>query len=134
MSTLIGSPPKSKKSKRLSLCNINCKNLTHYLDVPGMYIVHISLEDRAASGPQKKKKINREKTTLPPSLQIKPTPKYTNVKHGTKIQEHTDQSQHIKHTKHTQARSERASKTPWNTSPIDEEETTGTGSIAPPKV
>ena len=59
MSTLIGSPPKNKKSKRVPLCNINCKNLALYLDVPEIYIVHISLEDRGASGspplpPQKK--------------------------------------------------------------------------------
>ena len=36
-STPIGIPRKNKKSKRVPPCNINCKNLAHYLDVPAIY-------------------------------------------------------------------------------------------------
>ena len=36
-STLIGTPPKNKKLKRVPPCNINFKNLAHYLETPGIY-------------------------------------------------------------------------------------------------
>ena len=56
-------PTPPKKLKGYLPVTITCKNLAHYLDAPGIDIVHIILENRGASGPHthphapKKKKI-----------------------------------------------------------------------------
>ena len=43
-------PPKKKKLKGYLPVTITCKNLTNYLDEPGIDIVHTILENRGAWG------------------------------------------------------------------------------------